>query len=121
MKLFTLIILFVLCSQTFAVDVKLLQNNKEGESHLIGRQQQRSIRSWLLDQNNHDLKLRIHEFLKEIMESYSNKSQCELFFIRIIKEKAVNFQLINDDHEMIPFLLYLRTQNYIDDLFLKIV
>jgi hypothetical protein len=120
MKLFTLIILFVLCSQTLAVDIKLLQNNKEGQSYLIGRQQQRSIKNWLLNQNNQDLKLRIHQFLKETLASYSDKSQCELYFIRTMKEKAANFELTYNDHQMIPLLLYLRTQNYIDDLFLKI-
>ena len=102
------------------MDIKLLQNNKEAQSHLISNRDQRQVNNWLRSQNQNDLKNRAHQFLKDTLDFFTEHGECELQLSRTMLEKALYYNLISDKYELYTLLNYLRLQNHIDDIFLRI-
>lgn len=120
MKLITLFLLISFCCNVFAIDVNLLQNNKEAYSRLISKQKQRQVNVWLTSQNQNDLKNRIYQFLKDTLDFFSLNGECELQLARLMIEKAQYYNLASDKYELYTLLNYLRLENHIDDIFLRI-
>jgi hypothetical protein len=102
------------------VDPSVLKNTKEGMSRIVSLQNLRKIEKWNANIPQSEKiqlsKLVIRESLNNIL---NQPAICDLGFASRFDELALKYNLIQSSKELPTFLMFLRTQNLIDDLLLK--
>jgi len=127
MKLASLLTLTVISFSALAdesLDYLKLRNNKESRSNLIETKNFSEIKEWIREYEIDEKALYQKSGLvlrDAIAEVRKNETICDYGFYKTFKQKAINYGYIRRTADLHPFLNYLRTRNFIDDVFLKMM
>ncbi len=115
--------IFISTTQSFAFDVKLLNNNKEAFSRELSTRDTAAANSW---SSTHRLGLNLKfNVIKALQKTFNEMEQvdtnCELGLADKFTRDAHDFGLIDQDSEALTLVHYLRQQDIIDDILYKIM
>ncbi|MGE3608648.1 MAG: hypothetical protein AB7I27_03590 [Bacteriovoracaceae bacterium] len=118
----------VVANYALAFDIQILRNNKEAVSRVIEEyvsvDQENEYQEWLnsINLNTIDLRKKSSIALLNTMSTFEKReAQCDLGLAELLLNEVKGQKLINSDQEFIHLLIFMRQENLIDDLFLKIL
>jgi hypothetical protein len=120
--LFLCVLIFVSTTRAFAFDVTLLQNNKEANSRIITKKDRVRLAEW---EEHHplgdELSARAAKVFRTTMISYqARETQCDPGMASLLQVNAKNAGVIAEGAELPNLLIYLREQNQMDDILLRV-
>lgn len=114
---------FLLLTKAFALDVRLLANNKEIVSRHITDEDIHAVSLWTASHPMAGLlKANALKALSETLNKMQqSESTCEIGLARELKSNADRFLVTQSDEDFFLFLKMLRVESLIDDIFYKIL
>jgi len=120
--LFLLMLIFV--SKSWSIELINLRNNKEIISNVLKKKEMKHLNAWIKyhRHNEEELLKRSKGILEKSLQNLKTDSDwCEINFIRGLIKLASLEGVIQEESEIYNFLYYIREQNLIDDILLKIM
>lgn len=118
---YLIVLALIIPFKAFSIDLTKLQSNKERGSNYITYGENDKLRKWI---SNHHFSIeKIRSLSQEILlNSTKDKNKgCDLEFNEVITDQIIKSELVNNKDEIVVFFNFLRSQNYIDDIFLNLL
>ena len=121
--LFLCVLIFISFTRAFALDVTLLQNNKESFSRMVTKSDRSDLREWMERHRlGEGLKAAAAQFFRSTMMTYSARSaQCDMGLSSLFISNAMKAGLIESEEELRVLLVLLRDDNQMDDVLMSII
>lgn len=121
--LFFCVLIFISFTRAFAFDVTLLQNNKESFSRVVTKQDRADLEDWKTHHRLGDgLKPAAVQVFRSTMLAFAGRSaQCDMGLTALLLENATAAGVITGNDELRALLVFLRTENEMDDILMNIV
>lgn len=120
--LFLCVLIFISTTRAFSFDVTLLQNNKEANSRIITKKDRARLAVWVEEHRLGDeLRSKAASVFRETMIAYqAREAQCDVGMTSLLIMNAKNAGVIVDSTELSNLLVFLREQNQMDDILLRV-
>jgi hypothetical protein len=121
--LFFAVLVFISFTRAFALDVTLLQNNKESYSKVVTKKDRKNLSSWRTDHRlGADLKVHAVEAFQATMSAFADsEAQCDPGLVNAVMKDGIRAGIMDDESDLRNYLVLLREENQIDDILMQVI